>query len=646
MYYTIFTLQLTALKPRCYHQSMKFNDSQAIAIHHGSGPMLVLAGPGSGKTAVIIQRIHNLITTFGISPDKILAVTFSRAAAGEMSERFRNLMPDMAADAGPAFATFHSIFLSILKSSSSEPVTLISQTQKYAFIRSKIERYNLPCESINSLAKEIFLAISKNKCGLSDANSTTLSDDAFRRISFEYSAYMKLERLIDFDDIIINCLQLLEENPDILKSWQKKFQYILVDEFQDISPMQYKTISLLAGENANIFVVGDDDQSIYGFRGASPDSLRQFLDDFPAARQVLLNINYRCDPLILDNALKVIGRNSDRFEKEISAAKGNENANPVTLDPFPSRRDEYEHIIKTICGYQDAGINDIAILFRNNADYLLLARMLEDQCISYISADKPTNFLASFAISDILAYMELAANLRNGSSAPCLDIILKIINRPLRYITRDSLKGGEGGSAGQCFASMKRAYKDNRRMLTQIQIFEQDLRLIATLRPAAAIRYIRDVIGYDKWLKTYTQDKHTDFEEFESCLDMLEDYAENAGSYKELKEMISKSLEKADDSKKAFTSSGKASIPPVMLLTMHASKGKEFDVVFLPDVNDSIIPNKMMVSENNENEECRLLYVAMTRAKNHLHISWSERLHNKAATLSRFIENLTNSKFS
>ena len=652
---------------------MKFNDSQLKAVSHFTGPMLVLAGPGSGKTTVIIHRIINLITNCHVPPENILAVTFSRAAAAEMSERFNCAFN--TGGGAPTFVTFHSIFLSILKSESSSPLNLISEQRKSAFIRSQIEKYNLPYDNPVHLVKELLTAISRLKCFGSLENEQT-EPPAFQKIYSAYQDHLVRHGLIDFDDIIILCRRLFRENAPALSKWQHRFPFILVDEFQDISPAQYDAITSLAGESANLLVVGDDDQSIYGFRGASPASLKQFLKDYPTADQVLLDINYRCAPEIVEASLKVIGENEDRFEKKlipaehvggfgkVSAAdsvglRGDSapavdspaafNGKVLTIDSFAERRDEYEKMIEMIRDYHASGVVDIAVLFRNNADYMLLARMLADRNIPFESAETPDNFLNSFIVQDICAYMRIAYHLASFSSVPCRDAFLRIINKPLRYIARDSLTGRRGCGAGECLSALQEYYRKNFRVSGVLKILKQDLSYMSDLAPFAQVKYIRSVMGYDKWLKNYSIEKRTDFEELESIADMFEEYCEGFKTVEELEAAIYESRKRehlrntdvpAEPNVSSMAPISIAAVPPVRLLTMHASKGMEFDVVFIPDANDGLIPNKRNLTEGSESEERRLLYVAMTRAKKHLHISYVHMLHNKGAEISRFLRQL------
>jgi len=349
---------------------MELNPSQLRAVSHGSGPCLVLAGPGSGKTTVIIRRIQNLITQYHIRPENILAVTFSRAAAEEMSQRFSG------AD-GVTFGTVLSIFLRILKEDLRRDLSVISENDSIAFMKMEIKKYSIPCRSADAMARELLLSVSRMKSG--GAPSMHIPYETFMKVFSDYSAFLHERAFFDFDDIINECCRLLRSSPSVLAKWHERYKFILADEFQDLSPVQYMCIRLLAGPSGNIFAVGDDDQSIYGFRGAGSGIMRRFLSDFPAAVQILLDVNYRCASRILSASLDVIRENAGRFEKEFSPFR---QGGLVNLRSYATRREEYREVIQNIRKLDLAG-KDIAVLFRGNYDsYLFTQMLLREGCVS------------------------------------------------------------------------------------------------------------------------------------------------------------------------------------------------------------------------------------------------------------------------
>ena len=275
---------------------MKRNPSQLRAITHLSGPMMVLAGPGSGKTSVIVERTAYMINEGKIPASSILVVTFSRAAATEMKERFLKFVNRDRSEV--TFGTFHGIFYGILNAAYNlNASNILSEEEKYSILREMTEKFGQEMEQEGDFLEEIAKEISvvKGNCiSLEHYYASCCSDEVFREIYNGYKNALRTRRKLDFDDMILCCYELFSQRSDILKAWQKKFVYILVDEFQDINSLQYKILQMLAAPANNLFIVGDDDQSIYHFRGARPEIMLNFTRDYPGAETVLLDLNYRC----------------------------------------------------------------------------------------------------------------------------------------------------------------------------------------------------------------------------------------------------------------------------------------------------------------------------------------------------------------
>ena len=298
---------------------MGFNQAQKRAVTHGAGPCQVLAGPGSGKTLTIVNRIRYLIEECHIRPEEILVVTFTRFAAAEMKERLCGLMGrrEIPVTAG----TFHGIYYGILKwAYRFGPQNILSEEEKYQLLRPIVGRQELePSDEedfLRDIAEEIG-RVKNNRMDISEFVSSKCGAETFRDIYREYEKERKALRKIDFDDMLVVCYELFASRPDVLAMWQKRFRYILVDEFQDINRVQYDVLRMLALPENNLFVVGDDDQAIYGFRGADPEIMFRFGKDYPGAEQILLDVNYRSTSNIVSNSLKVIGNNLKRFDKKI-----------------------------------------------------------------------------------------------------------------------------------------------------------------------------------------------------------------------------------------------------------------------------------------------------------------------------------------
>lgn len=610
--------------------------------------MLVLAGPGSGKTSVIVSRIRELIRSGHAQPSEILAVTFSRASADEMRERFQAEYR-IRNGSLPEFGTFHSIFLKILKEYGRSPdLKLISEREKYIFVRSELEASKEVPDNPDESVRDCLLKISRFKSQIL-IDPDTYSDSLAEMLYLKYSAYLKENGLIDFDDIIIMCFRLLKGSPDILKKCRSKYRYILIDEFQDISPLQYETIRLIAGNECNIFAVGDDDQSIYGFRGAAPQMLMRFLNQYPGCSCVSLNINYRSDPKILDISEKLISCNKDRLPKSQSAYmsaafsrtepvyKNLSMIKPVNINSYNNRREEFQDIVRMIKDMICKTGQSCAVLFRHNADTALLISLLSAADIPYSFKGSEPDFRDHFIVKDILAYIKaglcLSQNIDHDEGLRAS--LLKIINRPVRYISRNAFTLSTSAVPVSCFESAEKYYSGNPQMLRSIKRLSEDLQMIGSLSPYAAIRYITDAVGYREWLREYAVQNHTDFESYENVIDTLKDYAADFSSFTDLIESLT------------ITSENVIRRPvkgneyqQVQIMTMHGSKGLEFDHVFLPIVNEGVIPSKRSVQTGQIEEERRLLYVAMTRARKSLHISWSSHLHNTKAAPSRFLSDI------
>lgn len=613
--------------------SVKFNSFQLKAVNHVYGPMLVLAGPGSGKTAVITGRLENLILKAKIPPEQILVVTFSKKAALEMEDRF--LKKELKINGFPVFGTFHSIFFSILRlSSSSFFLKPISEKQKQRFIRSKLECTGLEFDNPAELTQKVINEISSVKGNRLDINGfspKSLPGQTFKAIYEKYESFLAANSLLDFDDMLLKCGRLLSEDPEILRKWQEKYPFILIDEFQDINILQYEVIGLLSGKNKNVFAVGDDDQSIYGFRGARPELLKRFLKDYKGAQTVFLEINYRSAPEITEASLKVISKNEDRFQKNIVSFNNKRGKGTVKILSFPDKKAEAGQIISQITSLNKNGVpfKDIALLYRNNSDMEYISEKLSSLGLPIKGKNSQPSFYENFIVRDILAYMRAALYY----PSPSLSDMFLIMNRPERYLSRQAFSLME-----KPFLSLEKFYAKNPRLLPEVKKLEDDLKTIRVLSPYAAVKYIRMAIGYENYLKEYARENRTDFEKYEKILDDLEEEASKFPSITVFLEHMKKEEENSSSVRSNILR--KSPEDAINLMTIHASKGLEFEAVFIPDCIDSIIPGKNSSSLYETEEERRVLYVAMTRAKTFLQISCTEKIRNKKALPSRFLKPL------
>ena len=603
---------------------MDLNPSQASAIRHKEGPMLVLAGPGSGKTLVITERTRYLIEECHISPSNILVITFTKAAATEMKERFQRRM----GRACPVtFGTFHAVFFMILKHAYHYTAeNIMKEEQKFQWIREIVTKHKLEYEDETEFLTAILGEISAVKnTGIEIAHyySKNCAETVFRRIFNEYQEYLYRHGKIDFDDMLVYTKELFLERKDILSAWQKKYPYILIDEFQDINKIQYDVVKLLAGDSQNLFAVGDDDQSIYRFRGAKPEIMLHFKEDFKEAEMVLLDTNYRSTVPIVTAAGNVIKYNKERFPKKIQAAGGDGAAVEYLL--FEGQREENARIIWDIQEAIDHGANyrDFAILFRTNMQPRFLMEQLMAYNIPFRTRDSIPNLYEHWLAKDLFAYIRIAMGSRERRD------FLQIMNRPKRYISRDSLD-----EPTVAFDVWEWYYEEQPWVAKRIGQLEHDIKVLERLSPYAAINYIRKAIGYDEFCAEYADYRRM---KVEDLYDVLDELQESAKEYKDYDGWFSHIETYTKELQEVYRLQNQ-NMESVTLATLHSAKGLEYENVYLIDVNEGVMPYKKAVLDNEIEEERRMFYVGMTRAKKNLHLFAVKKRNNKDAEISRFIK--------
>lgn len=604
---------------------MEINQSQLAAIRHNTGPMMVLAGPGSGKTLVITRRVQELIEHYGVNPANILVITFTKATAEEMKERFFKLTGHKAP--GVSFGTFHSVFFTILKYAYGYNASnIIREEQRYSFIKEIIHNMSLEAPDEKEFSEEILSEISLVKgerLNLEHYYSVNCSEDNFKKIYQSYESKLAASNLIDFDDMLVLCLELLTQRPDILTLWQNKFQYILIDEFQDINKVQYDVIRLLAGQLNNLFIVGDDDQAIYRFRGAKPEIMLNFEKDYPDCKRIELRYNYRCGSKIVQCASALIKNNNKRYDKEIKSATGK--GGEVAIRSFENLKTQNLSVVGEILKYNQEGIpySQIAVLFRTNIQPRALVEKMMEYNIPFHMRDRIPNLYEHWIAQDIIAYIKLAAGEMERRH------FLQIANRPNRYISRECMKEQQID-----FLMLRKFYGDKDWMLDRIDKLEYDLNLIRNMNPYGAVTYIRRGVGYEEFTADYARLRNLKSEEL---IEILDELAESAKNYDTFDSWFRHMDEYKEELKVKAREARENNTDMVTLATMHSSKGLEYKVVFIIDANESITPYRKAVLEADMEEERRLFYVAATRAMDYLHIYSSKERYNKELTISRFI---------
>lgn len=607
-----------------------FNKSQIQAISHMDGPAMVLAGPGSGKTTVITHRIKNLIEKAEVRPENILVVTFTKAAAISMQKRFSTLM-NGGKGQPVTFGTFHSVFYKILrKSRRYEATEILSERQKTDYIREIIGRYGISSNDVSELSQNIINDIGNIKGNMLNAQEyepSCCKKEDFIKVYNAYNLELKKDGKMDFDDILRECYLLLCENHTILEQWRELYKYILIDEFQDINRIQMNIIELLASPLNNIFVVGDDDQSIYGFRGARPEIMIEFKDYYPEAELIVLNVNYRSTQSIINVAGRVIENNKTRLDK--CAHANNDKDFQPDIRKFRNQVEELKFVVSKIKEYEKQGISlsEMAILVRNNSQIQEISSFLKNRKIEAESGKHRSNIYNGMVAKDILSYVRGA--LKFDGTYFNEDLIY-VLNKPQRYISRQVVL-----SVNMNISAVRRIYSKN-----NIDSFLFHIEMIRKLPPQAALSYIRKGAGYEEYLRLYAIENNIPMS---GLLKQLEQLVQECSKFNTLEQWIN-SIDSAQNSEGqnfGKKSSGEGGTNNrINIMTMHGSKGLEFKAVFIVDANQGIIPTSKALRERDFEEERKLFYVAITRAIDYLNIYAVEERLGCPIEVSMFVEEM------
>ncbi len=600
---------------------MQLNKAQKKAVCHDTGPMLVLAGPGSGKTRVITERIKYLVGVKRVLPEALMVVTFTRAAALEMRSRYQA----GGGASGILFGTFHSIFFSILKNAYKYTAAdVVGADEQIKFVSHILKNSGIDIDSEKDTVDNIVSEISKVKSeqyNIEDYFPLSCSADVFCKIYLEYGKWLRKSRKIDFDDMIVLTYSLFKSRKDILAMYQKRFRYILVDEFQDINYAQYRILKMLAAPENNLFIVGDDDQSIYSFRGSRPEIMIRFEEEYEDVQKVILDTNYRCSGAIVKASSSLISNNKVRFEKNICSV-GDEGM-PVDIRGFDCLTEQNGCVADIINGYAKQGVNysDIAVLYRTNIQPRALVNKLLEYNIPIRLKEGIPNIYEHWIAKDIIAYVRLGMGFRDSAT------FVRIMNKPVRYISKSAVDEREVS-----FHKLAALYDDKYWISDRIFQMEDDVKSIYKMKPQRGLGYIDKVIGYGDYLREYSDEHGIDEDKLRDIFEQLYYEASQFDNYEDwfghIEEYGKWSAGK-DEPKDA-----------VSLMTMHGSKGLEFENVIIVDVNETIIPHKMSVKPEELEEERRMFYVGMTRAKKRLHLFYVKHRYNRELEPSRFLSEL------
>lgn len=627
----------------------KLNERQKEAVLATEGPVLVLAGAGSGKTTVLVNRIAYMISEKHIRPWNILAITFTNKAAREMKDRIERLLGDTAKDMW--IGTFHSVCVRILRSC----IDLLGYSRDFV-IYDTADTKTVMKECLRELdideksfpVRNVLSIISNAKNDLMDAatfENVYKSDyrmSIIAKIYYRYQTKLRKNNAVDFDDIILNTVKILSENPDVLSKYQDKFQYILVDEYQDTNNSQYLLINLLAQANRNLCVVGDDDQSIYKFRGANIGNILNFEDDYSDVQKITLDQNYRSTQNILDAANSVISNNKGRMGKSLWTSNGN--GNKVYVYTGTNEYDEARYIARQIKKHFDeqGSFSDCAILYRTNAQSRVIEEMLMRESVPY-KVLSGLRFYDRKEIKDIIAYLRVVYNPNDDVS------LARIINEPKRKIGNATLEKARNIarkketslydviSHADDYPEFKTAIK---KLLSFSEIIQSLIKLKDTVTIEDLTGRILNDTGYMPALvmedTTESKTRIENLGEFISVITEFEKNEETGNTLGEFLENISlvSDIDGYDENEDS-----------AVLMTIHSAKGLEFPIVFLSGLEEGLFPGmRSMESDDDIEEERRLCYVAITRAKEQLYITKtiSRTIHGKTmpTTASRFFKEI------
>ena len=627
----------------------KLNERQKEAVLATEGPVLVLAGAGSGKTTVLVNRIAYMISEKHIRPWNILAITFTNKAAREMKDRIERLLGDTAKDMW--IGTFHSVCVRILRSC----IDLLGYSRDFV-IYDTADTKTVMKECLRELdideksfpVRNVLSIISNAKNDLMDAatfENVYKSDyrmSIIAKIYYRYQTKLRKNNAVDFDDIILNTVKILSENPDVLSKYQDKFRYILVDEYQDTNNSQYLLINLLAQANRNLCVVGDDDQSIYKFRGANIGNILNFEDDYSDVQKITLDQNYRSTQNILDAANSVISNNKGRMGKSLWTSNGD--GNRVYVYTGTNEYDEARYIARQIKKHFDeqGSFSDCAILYRTNAQSRVIEEMLMRESVPY-KVLSGLRFYDRKEIKDIIAYLRVVYNPNDDVS------LARIINEPKRKIGNATLEKArniarEKETSLYDVISHADDYHEFKTAIKKLLSFSEIIQSLIKLKDTVTIeeltgRILNDTGYMPALIMEDTTESKTRIEnlgEFISVITEFEKNEETGNTLGEFLENISlvSDIDGYDENEDS-----------AVLMTIHSAKGLEFPIVFLSGLEEGLFPGmRSMESDDDIEEERRLCYVAITRAKEQLYITKtiSRTIHGKTmpTTASRFFKEI------
>ena len=602
------------------------NESQKIAADHFDGPMMVLAGPGSGKTSVITAR--SVIMAKKVDPRQILVITFSKSAANEMKRRFCEMFSNEPPPV--VFGTFHSVFFRMLRESKNYNIDqLVNDGERRNVIKSYLARlkYALEEETVSSVINELSL-IRNELIDLTHYHSKTIAADDFLKLDELYEQYKKENGKIDFDDMLTHAYNMLSSDSSELSKWQRRYAYMMVDEFQDINRVQYEAMNLLARPKNNIFIVGDDDQSIYRFRGSRPEFLLNFPKDFANTKHITLTTNYRSTDSIINYANNLISQNEVRYSKQIIGT-GKKGPKPVILKSEDQNAEAIKigELIRNMVK-QGVALDEIAVAFRLNMQARAFIDAFLNMNIPFKSRDEIPILYNHWIAEDIYAYLRLAGRLRQKQSGGFDADAERIINKPFRFISKAFLAGLKKYNK-----NLFEEYWQDRDLhiasKTGIEELQTNLLVLAKLETADAIKFIRRQLGYNGHIVDIS-----DYRKLNSkgLFEIADELTEAAKQFPSPEDFIAHGAMATEAAKNQPVTKDCCT-----LTTLHSAKGLEFEKVFIAGLVEDVLPHLHSKTPAEIEEERRLFYVGATRAKNELFLSVVKMRYDKPCNPSRFL---------
>ncbi len=600
---------------------MKLNPNQLKASRHESGPALVLAVPGSGKTTVIVNRIKYLIEEKGVSPYKVLAITFAKSQQLDMQRRILEAL-DENYSKEVSVLTIHALSYKIIREYERYKKTKYTLLDVEDAPRSRDILRKIYIQKLKTYPSEEEIDQIQSILGyIKNTNEDYIDADGpfeYKVVVDDFEAYKKKKHLIDFDDMLIMANDLLEKDRHIISKFKDKYEYILLDEGQDTSLIQFMILDKLINTDKNFFVVADDDQSIYKFRGACPERILNFEKYYKGAELYRLSENYRSTPSIINASNRLIKNNKLRYTKELNTSSTDKT--PVNIKLFGKDLDEYRYIAK----YLKSASETVAILYRNNISQIPLAEFLERYLISFTSYDKKERFFTHWIIDDIFDIYNFSLNMNDAA------LFRKIYYKIKGYLSKDDINGLYALTDIDVLKALYSSESIQSYKKDYILQLMKDFKALRKMKPSNIIDYIVNDMNYRGYLRSKGRDKSESFNKLLTMIYFLKEIALYTKSMDELKLRLNVLRNKIYSQNESN----------VILSTIHGAKGLEFDTVFLVDIVDDEIPGSNNASDVELEEERRIFYVGMTRAKKNLNICAFKERNNTDYEISQFIEEI------